>query len=113
MTLLTKAEAAQRAKVSEKTITREIAAGKLTPTRIRGAVRIAAEDLEEYLKKCRSAATARPGKYVCSLPGEGLAALLGIGETLRNLNVDTPSRSKIIALDERRPTGSRKQSSGG
>lgn len=71
MSLLTKAEAALLARVSEKTIAREIAAGRIPATRIRGAVRIAHADLEEYLRQCRSVATVEVGKFAYSMPAGG------------------------------------------
>lgn len=42
--------------ISVKTLRREIAAGRLPATRVRGAVRITDTDLTEYLENRRSAA---------------------------------------------------------
>jgi hypothetical protein len=73
-------ECAAKAKCSPKTIEREIRAGKITTTRIRGLIRVAAEDWEDYKRRCRMApfpATAAWDFGSGSL-GVGLAARLGL-----------------------------------
>ena len=115
-TVLTLHEAAARARVSIKTLGREIAAGKLSVLRIRGCTRILAADLDAYLtsaRRCLSAATAPNSRPECSSLGVGLAALLGLDGTLRSGRGATARRSTIIALDARRPTASKKPSSAG
>ena len=93
---------AEMADVSESTIKRDIAEGKLTATRIRGAVRISPSDWEEYLKKCRSVHTEEAGKFGCNTLGVGLAARLGLTETPRNSSAGSSSRSRIVELAARR-----------
>jgi excisionase family DNA binding protein len=78
--LYTVEQVAAKLDVSPKTIRREIAAGKLVPTRIRSAVRIAPADFEEYKKACRSVATARDGKYDFSTGDVDLAGLLRLDQ---------------------------------
>lgn len=107
------AELAARVDVSEKTLKRDAAEGKLVTTRIRGRVRIAPQDWEDYLQRCRSAATARDGKSEFSTAGVGLAKLLRLDKTPLRLKAGSASGSTIIELDERRATRSKKQSSAG
>ncbi len=111
--LFTFEELADKAGVSAKTLKRDAAEGKLVTTRIRGRVRIAAPDWEEYLKRCRSAATAKDGKFAFSTGGTALAKLLRLDRTPFKSRGDCAPGSKIVALEERRHTRSKKQSSAG
>ena len=106
-------EAANEAGVSTSTIKREIADGRLIPTRIRGCVRIAREDLEGYIKQCRSVPTEKAGKSDFSTTGDELAALLGDMLTPSSSRGEPATVSQIIALDDRRRTRSRKRSTAG
>lgn len=110
---LTFDQAAQRIGVSAKTLKRDAAAGKLVTTRIRGRVRIALPDWEEYLRQCRSVATVRDGKSGCSMVDGDLAKLLRLDRTPLNSKAAGANGSTIVALDERRATRLRKLSSAG
>jgi excisionase family DNA binding protein len=106
--LLTIEQCAKLADVSVSTIKRDILEGKLVPTRIRGAVRIAPQDWEEYLRKCRSVPTVEAGKFGFNTLGVGLAARLASTATRRSTSGGSSSRSPIIELAARRGTPSRK-----
>ncbi len=106
-------EAAAKLRVSPSTVKREIAEGKLVPTRYRGCTRIAPQDLEEYRKKCRSAGTAGDGKSASEASSQKSADHFGVIATLPNLNAALAKGSKIVALDERRRTRSRKRLTAG
>lgn len=114
--VLTTQEAAARARVSARTLVREILDGRLATVRIRGCVRILAADLDAYLqshRQCQSDRTVAHGKSASSTRVRGLAALLRVDETRRNSSAATAPGSKIVALAERRATASRKRSSAG
>lgn len=104
---------AKKGDVSVSTLKREIVAGRLVPTRIRGRVKIHPSDWGEYLRKCRSVNTEADMKSGFSMPAGDLADLLGAVATLPNLSGERATVSKIIALDARRPTRSRKRSTVG
>lgn len=106
--MLTVAQAADQVGVSEKTLRREIADGRLATTRIRGCIRIAEHDLGEYLKQCRSESTATAGRSEYSMPGLGLAKLLGLEPTPSTLSESGNPGSRIVRLDARRATRSKK-----
>jgi hypothetical protein len=105
--LYTIEECAAKARVSPKTLRRDIADCKLITTMVRGCPRIAPNDWEEYLRKCRSDATVKDGKSAFNMPVVGLAELLQRDRTPRPLKRNSGSKSTIIALDERRATRSR------
>lgn len=111
--LLTIDEAAAEAKVSPKTIERDIRAGKLSVVRIRGCVRIQREAWEEYLKQCRYVATGKDGKFDFSTQGGDLAALLLPVRTRSRLKHVSGSASTTLAQVVRLPTRSRKQFTAG
>lgn len=109
--LLSIADCADLAGVSDKTLRRDIHDGKLTVTRIRGRIKIAPSDWEAYLQKCRSAVTVQAGKPAFSTMGVGLEKLLGLdvmpfrgkrssgaGSTIVNLAERRASRSKFYFL---------------
>lgn len=100
-------ECAAKARVSVKTLRRDAAEGKLITTLVRGCTRIAPNDWEEYLRKCRSAATVQDGKSAFSMVAVDLAELLQRGKTPNRSKRNSGNRSTIIALDERRATRSR------
>ena len=106
--LYTIEQCAKKADVSVSTIKRDILEGKLVATRIRSRVRIAAQDWEDYKKKCRSVPTEEAGKFGFNTLGVGLAARLGATRTPRNTSGASSSRSPIIELAARRGTPSRK-----
>lgn len=103
--------------VSEKTLRREIAAGRLPIVRIRSRVLVLRSDLAAYLaanrRACPSAATAEPTRPAFNPPGSGLAALLHLDKTRLSGSAGHGRGSKIVALDERRPTRSKRPSSAG
>jgi hypothetical protein len=76
--LLTIKECSERAKVSPRTIWREIGDGKLVAIRVRGSLRILLGDWERYLQQCRSPALGLDLKSRLTAPGGGLAVLLGV-----------------------------------
>ena len=104
---------AKKADVSLATIKRDIAAGKLRPTRIRGCVKVHPRDWEEYLQKCRSVSTEKASRSAFSIPGKGLADLLGVARMLPNLSATSGTGSQIVELAAHRHTRSRKRSKGG
>lgn len=110
---LTFKQAADRVGVSAKTLQRDAAAGKLVTTRIRGRVRIALADWEEYLRQCRSAVTVKVGKSEFSTVAGDLAKLLRVDQTPYSSRAAGDSRSTIIALDEHRAAHSKRRSSVG
>ena len=104
---------ARKAGVSLSTIKRDIVEGKLRATRIRRRLMIHPEDWGSYIQACRSVNMAADGKSGFSMPASDLAGLLRIVETLPNLSAERGTVSKIIALDARRHTRSRKRSTAG
>lgn len=104
--VLTLSEAAAVARVSPRTLAREIAAGRLIATRVRGCVRILASDLDRYLQAqratCRSDAAAIAGRLASSTLGADLSALLPPARTRSSSSGACARASKIIELDERR-----------
>lgn len=106
-------ECADKVRVSVKTLQRDVAAGRLVTTRIRGRVRIAPSDWEAYLKQCRSVATVRDGKSEFSTGGAGLAKLLRLDRTPFRSRGGSGSVPQIVELDARRATASKKRSSAG
>ena len=110
---LTVEECAASAKVSPKTIRREIKDGRLKAAPIRGCIRIRREDWEEYRRQCRSENTAEAGKFEFNTAGLDLAKLLGPGRTRSRSSASCASGSRIVSLDERRATRSRKPSRAG
>lgn len=75
--MLTLRAAAAQLAVSERTIRREIADGRLLAIRVRGCFRIRPEDLAAYLDaQCQSAKSATAGKFDCaSAVASALSAL--------------------------------------
>ena len=68
--MLTLADAARLLKVSERTIRREIADGRLVALQVRGAIRIEPTELARYIaaargSACPSAKSATDGKFDC------------------------------------------------
>jgi excisionase family DNA binding protein len=66
--MLTIAAAARQLAVSERTLRREIADGRLPAVRVRSMYRIRPEDLAAYLARlpaCRSEEKATDGKFAC------------------------------------------------
>lgn len=59
--LLTLAEAAERLRVSVKTVRREIADGRLNPVRVRSRILLRQSDLDNYIA-CQSAGGATAGR---------------------------------------------------
>jgi hypothetical protein len=104
---------ARKADVSLSTIKRDIMEGKLTPTRIRGCVKIHPQDWGRYIEECRSAGMARVGKSESGASSQKSADLSAAIGTLPNLSAALSKGSRIIALDERRSTRSRKRSTAG
>jgi hypothetical protein len=104
---------AKLADVSVSTIKRDIAAGNLHTTRIRGCVKVHPQDWEAYLQKCRSAGMARDGKSESAESTRLLAELFAAGGMLPNLNAALSKGSKIAALDDYRRIRSRKRSTAG
>lgn len=104
--VLTLSEAAAEARVSPRTLAREIAAGRLIATRVRGCVRILASDLDSYLHaqrtSCRSDAAAIAGRLASSTLGVDLSALFPPARTRSNSSAASARASKIIELEERR-----------
>lgn len=100
---------ARKADVSVSTLKREIVAGRLIATRIRGTVRIAPSDWEEYTRTCRSVATAEASKFGSNTLGVGLAARLRLSRTRASSKGATATASPIIELAEQRSIRSRKQ----
>jgi excisionase family DNA binding protein len=109
--LYTVEECAIRAKCHPKTIKRQILAGNLKATRIGSLVRIRAGDWEEYL--CRSGDTAPAGRLASNAAAGASARLSEAVAMLPSLKDALSSGSKIIGLEERRNTRSRKRSSAG
>lgn len=102
--------------VSERTIRREIAAGRLAVVKIRGRIKLHPAELSRYITDnttCRSAAEAPASKSACSLPVVGLRELLRIDGMRRSSRPAIASESQIIALAERRASGSKKPSNAG
>ena len=102
--------------VSERTVRREIAAGRLAVVKIRGRIKLHPAEITRYIAAnttCRSAAEAPATKSACSLPVVGLRELLRIGATRRSSRLATASESQIIAVADRRASGSTKPSSVG
>lgn len=62
--LLTIHEAAERLRVSPRTVEREILAGKLAVVRVRSRVRIREEELQRYVREgeCQSVESANAGR---------------------------------------------------
>ena len=109
--LLDIAAAAASLDVSERTIRREIAAGRLAVVKIRGRIKLHPAEISRYIAAnttCRSAAEEPITKSACSLPVVGLRELLRIDGTRRSLRHAIASESQIIALAERRASGSKK-----
>jgi hypothetical protein len=104
---------AAKAKVSPRTLRREILAGNLVATRIRGAVRISPADWEEYLKKCRSVVTEKDGRYEFSTAVVDLPVLLRLGKTRCSSRADGASKPTTGERVVRLPTQSRKHSTAG
>lgn len=115
LNVLTIGEAAQRLGVSTRTVRREIAAGRLVVIKIRGCVRIASEDLDQYIRgsRCQSVATVEDMRPAYSLPADDLADLLGLTATRRSGRRAPDSGSMIVELAERRATRSRRRSTAG
>ncbi len=111
--LYTLEQCAEKVDMSVSTIKREIAAGRLTPTRIRAGVRIHPRDWEEYLQKCRSASTAAATKLGLDASARRSAELSAAVAMLPNLSAALSKGSKIAALDDYRNTRSRKRSTAG
>jgi excisionase family DNA binding protein len=111
--LLSLAECAEDAQVSEKTLRREVADGRLPVIRIRGRIRIAREAWEGYLQQCQSANTVTVGKPEFSLPGADLVKLLALDRMPFRGKGSSGEESTIVSLAERRTTRSRKPSSAG
>src|SRR5688572_8914949 len=82
--LLSIEDCARRGGISSKTLRREIADGKLTPTLIRGRVMIAVSDWQQYIKSCQYDVTARDTKFAFSPALDALAVRLRINGTRRN-----------------------------
>lgn len=110
---LTLEDAAKELDVSLSTVKREIADGNLVPTHYRGCTRIAPGDLEEYRKRCRSVGTVGGGRLDSGASSRKLADLSAAIAMLPSLTDVLARESKIIALDERRTTRSRKRSRAG
>jgi excisionase family DNA binding protein len=114
--MLTLPDAAKLLSVSLSTVRREVADGRLRVSKIRGCIRIAPEDLEQYCREsrqCQCANMGEGGKPAFSIPDDDLARLLGIGATLRSGKRARAGGSTIVKLDERRATRSRKRSPAG
>jgi excisionase family DNA binding protein len=107
------AECAAKAKVSARTIRREIADGKIRFSKVRGCIRITAEAWEEYRRQCQYVATAEDTKPAFNMPADDLAALLGLTGTPRNGKRATATGSRIVELAAHRATRSRKPSTVG
>ena len=104
---------AKKAGVSVSTIKRELVAGRLAATRLRGRVKIHPQDWEAYLQKCRSAGTGKDGKSGFNGEVNASADLSAAVATLPNLSAALSKGSKIVALDERRSTRSKKRLTAG
>lgn len=111
--LLTVDDAAAEARVSPKTIERDIRAGRLAVVRIRGCVRIQRTAWEDYLKACRYVATGTDGRFDFSTAAGDLAALLLPARTRNRLRRGSGNESTTLAQVVRLPTRSRKQSTAG
>ena len=79
--LLTIHEAAERLRVSPRTVDREILAGKLAVVRVRSRVRIREEELQRYVREgeCQSVESANAGRYGSVL--EAVSVLGGLGKS--------------------------------
>lgn len=100
MSLFTLAEVADQLRVSERTVRREIADGKLKAVSVRKAVRVREADLADYLAQaalCPSAKSATAGKFDSALAVAN--ALSGL--SLRAPVAPTRSRSSIRSAARR------------
>jgi len=107
--LLSLEQCARKADVSVSTLKREIVAGRLVATRIRGRVKIHPRDWGEYLQQCRSVATDEASRFGSNTLGVGLAARLALTGTRRSSRGATATGSPIIELAEQRSIRSKKR----
>ena len=103
----------READVSLSTIKRDVLEGRLATTRIRGCVKVHPQDWEAYLQRCRSAGTVTVGKSESAGSSRRSAELSAAVAMLPNLSAALSKGSKITALEDYRPTRSRKRSTAG
>lgn len=99
--------------VSERTVRREISAGRITPVRVRRRVTITRAELERYQREnlaCQSDATDEAGRYDLPSLGDPLAELLEHRRQMRKAGSGAPAKgSNVVPLDSRRVTQSAKR----
>jgi hypothetical protein len=104
---------ADLADVSLSTIKRDALEGRLVTTRIRGCVKVHPRDWEGYLQQCRSAGMERSSRSASKQEAGASVDLSEAIAMLPNLSDVLDKGSKIVALDARRNTRSRKRSHAG